>query len=104
MAQFVGAMTWDQFRDLLPVLTFLAGLLASPITDGIKERRARKAAKADRAEEFTWKLMLDLQRAVFKHSGALQDIINESESGARASEELFATAWSAAVECDRLRV
>ena len=100
----LAGMTWTQFRDLLPVLTFLIGVLASPITDGFKEKRSRRNMAADRAEEFTRSTLLELQTAVFEHSGALQDIINEQQWGRKGDTELYSTAWRSAVHADRLRV
>lgn len=65
-------MTWDQFRDLLPVLTFVAGYLGSLLTEFVRERLSQTARRSEARTEFQKENLLALQ-------GAFTDVVSLSQ-------------------------
>ncbi len=68
-------MTWSQFRDVLPVITFVVGLFGNSIIEDLRERRADRRARQGERNNFDRNVLLEGQDAVTAYWGAVQDFV-----------------------------
>jgi hypothetical protein len=68
-------MTWDQFRDVLPVLTLLGGFILGVVSELIRDRRTAKREQRKWLAEFQRSSLLALQEAISDLENALERLI-----------------------------
>ena len=60
-------MTWNQFRDVLPIITLVLGYFGTTLTETRREHRAERQRRIDAASDFQRTTMLELQDALLDH-------------------------------------
>jgi hypothetical protein len=65
-------MTWQQFKDILPVVTLLVGLLLGIVTEVLREKRSVTRERRKWKAEFERNALLDLQDALSSSEKAIE--------------------------------
>jgi len=70
-------VTWQQFKDVLPIITLIVGYLGSLYTEHRRDRRADLRERQRRRSEFQRQVILGLQDDLIEFWQALQEQVGD---------------------------